>query len=196
MLKFIFPLLIMIVTFICTLIIYKKTVNKKTNRELMMISFFAIYIMIVICLVIFPLPVQKEYILDMIKYKQGVSNNMIPFRAWIDAMSDIDYVGILGAFYQPVANIALFFPFGFYLPIILPEFGFKKIIFISFLFSLTIELTQEAINLILGFNYRSFDVDDLICNTFGALLGYVLFKYIAKFVTFLKAREQRDIDAL
>ncbi|EUJ30183.1 hypothetical protein PCORN_08762 [Listeria cornellensis FSL F6-0969] len=48
----------------------------------------------------------------------------------------------------------------------------------------------------MGFNYRSFDVDDLICNTFGALLGYVLFKYIAKFVTFLKAREQRDIDAL
>ncbi|EUJ30182.1 hypothetical protein PCORN_08757 [Listeria cornellensis FSL F6-0969] len=92
----------------------------------MMISFFALYIMTAICLVIFPLPVQKEYILDMIKYKQGVSNNMIPFRTWIDAMGDIDYVGVLGAFYQPVANIALFFPFGFYLPIILPGFGFKK----------------------------------------------------------------------
>ncbi|MBC1475824.1 VanZ family protein [Listeria grandensis] len=186
----------MIVTFIWTLIIYKKAVNKKANRELMMISFFALYIMIVICLVIFPLPIQKEYISDMIKYKQGVSNNMIPFMAWIDAMGDIDYVGVLSAFYQPIANIALFFPFGFYLPIIIPEFGFKKIIFVSFLFSLTIELTQEVINFILGFNYRSFDVDDLICNTLGALLGYILFKYIAKFVTFLKVREQRDIDAL
>ncbi|MBA3926412.1 VanZ family protein [Listeria rustica] len=186
MLKFIFPLLIMVIIFATILIMYKKLVDKKTNRELIVISIFALYIMAVICVVLFPLPVQKEYIVDMIKYNQGVSNNLIPFMAWVDAVNDMRYVGVLQAFYQPIANMILFFPLGFYLPIILPKWRFKKIILVAFLSSLSIELTQEFINLILGFNYRAFDVDDLICNTVGAAMGYLFYRCVVKIVLISK----------
>ena len=65
-----------------------------------------------------------------------------------------------------IANILMMMPFGFLLPLISPKSGKFRIIFLSgFLFSLSIELSQL-------FNYRATDIDDLILNTLGAILGY------------------------
>ncbi|WP_232460780.1 VanZ family protein [Bacillus halotolerans] len=41
--------------------------------------------------------------------------------------------------------------------------------------SLFIELTQLSISMYVRNSYRSFDVDDLILNTSGAAIGYLLF---------------------
>lgn len=35
------------------------------------------------------------------------------------------------------------------------------------------------ISLILGFNYRTFDVDDIILNTLGAITGYCFLRLLA-----------------
>lgn len=42
--------------------------------------------------------------------------------------------------------------------------------------SLTIELIQFVCGLFIGYNYRSFDVDDLILNTLGTIIGLLLYK--------------------
>ena len=66
-------------------------------------------------------------------------------------------------------NVAAFFPFGFLLPVILGRrCGLPAALLTGCLFSLVIEMTQ--------FYTRtgSFDVDDILLNTLGAGLGYLL----------------------
>ncbi|MBQ7535603.1 MAG: VanZ family protein [Stomatobaculum sp.] len=67
-------------------------------------------------------------------------------------------------------NVAVFFPFGFLLPVILGKrCGFPAVILTGCLFSLVIEMTQYYTRT------GRFDVDDILLNTLGAGLGYLLF---------------------
>jgi glycopeptide antibiotics resistance protein len=80
---------------------------------------------------------------------------------------DIDFVAYL-------ENILLFIPFGCLLPFIWTDTNNLKCVVLSgFFFSLLIEISQL-------FNNRRTDIDDLMLNTFGALLGYLLFKLFAR----------------
>ena len=77
-------------------------------------------------------------------------------------------------FYQPVFNLLLLVPLGVYLRYYYKR-SWKQTIIFSFLLSLFFEITQ--LTGIYGFyprSYRLFDVDDLILNTLGGLLGYIL----------------------
>lgn len=67
-------------------------------------------------------------------------------------------------------NILMFIPFGFLLPAIWPTFrSLKKVTIVAFLFSLTIETMQLFTN-------RLSATDDLIMNTLGAIIGYLICK--------------------
>ena len=66
-----------------------------------------------------------------------------------------------------LGNILLFVPMGVFLPIIWKTITFKRIIGIGFLISIILEIIQPVLG-------RSFDVDDLIMNTLGTIIGYLL----------------------
>ena len=67
-------------------------------------------------------------------------------------------------------NIVLFLPLGFLLPLIWPENDrFVRVLLFGAALSLVIELSQLL-------NIRSTDIDDLLLNTLGALLGFLLFR--------------------
>ena len=117
------------------------------------------------------------------------SNNFIPSKTIIYYLflADINFnIRVENL----VGNIIGFAPFGFILPLISKRFHlFKNIAVASFCLSLTFELIQ------LVFQFGSFDVDDLLLNTLGGVIGYIaiyvifiLIKYIKqkkKFVKFL-----------
>jgi glycopeptide antibiotics resistance protein len=71
-------------------------------------------------------------------------------------------------------NILLFIPFGFGLPFI-TNFRFKKVVFIGALFSVGIEFLQLATGFIANITFRVTDINDVIFNTVGAIIGYILF---------------------
>ena len=78
----------------------------------------------------------------------------------------------------------MFVPFGFMLPIMWNEFeSFKKTVEAGFLFSLFIEITQM-------FNFRATDVDDLMMNTLGTVIGFGI--YYILFVKIFKNKEGKD----
>ena len=68
-----------------------------------------------------------------------------------------------------IGNILLFIPFGMFL-----NYYFKvriiSLIIITILYSLSIELTQTLID-------RVFDIDDIILNLVGSIIGYYFSKY-------------------
>lgn len=66
-----------------------------------------------------------------------------------------------------IGNIAMFIPMGFLLPIVTKVRGRKSLLRASFM----IPLACEVLQLIFG---RSFDIDDLICNFVGILIGAVI----------------------
>ena len=69
-----------------------------------------------------------------------------------------------------VLNIIMFLPLGFLIPLIWKRYRNPlKIFMIGFGFSLSIELCQL-------FNRRNTDIDDLMMNTLGAVIGYFIWK--------------------
>lgn len=71
-------------------------------------------------------------------------------------------------------NILLMVPFGFGLPFI-TNFCVKKIVVIGALFSIAIELLQLITGLAAKMTFRIADINDVIFNTGGVAIGYVLF---------------------
>lgn len=176
-----FPFFILLILYMIITIAFHLFIRKFTLRSWFVMTIFALYIIIVLCIVFFPLPYQRELIQDSIRNHWSAPNNYIPFKGWIDAFKDIKRIGFFSAFYQLIMNMALFFPFGFYIPILKNKVGIGRVIEIAFIFSGIIESIQVVINLFFGFNYRSFDVDDIICNVTGTILGYVIYKWVKKY---------------
>ena len=65
-------------------------------------------------------------------------------------------------------NIFAFSPFGFMIPIVInKKKAFFRAVFATFFFSLLIETSQLIMKV------GVFDVDDLLMNTIGGLIGYI-----------------------
>ena len=94
------------------------------------------------------------------------SSNFIPFKEMFRyrIFSKLFFKNVVG-------NMLMFLPYGFFVSYFL-KLNKSKIIFIlSFIVSLTIETTQ----LIIG---RVFDVDDIMLNIVGGLLGYFIYRVL------------------
>ena len=73
-----------------------------------------------------------------------------------------------------VMNVIMFAPLGFALPFLWEKYrSFPKAIFTGFLFSLSIEIGQL-------FNRRQTDIDDLMMNVLGTILGFCIWLLLGK----------------
>lgn len=92
-----------------------------------------------------------------------------------------NFVPLMDIFHSPVPylkntilNIILFIPFGFLLPVIWEEYRAPKdVLLMGFGLSISIELLQI-------FTLRLTDIDDLITNTAGTMIGYYAAGFFAK----------------
>jgi len=65
-------------------------------------------------------------------------------------------------------------PFGFGLPFI-ANYRFKKVVLVGLLLSIATELLQFITGFAANMTFRVADVNDVIFNTLGASIGYILF---------------------
>ena len=94
----------------------------------------------------------------------------IQYCTWHPAVNLIPFTDEknLRFFLQVGLNAVLFLPFGFLLPVLWRKYrSWKSTVAAGFLTSLGIEILQL-------FCYRATDVDDLIMNTLGTFLGYII----------------------
>lgn len=73
-----------------------------------------------------------------------------------------------------IGNILLFLPYGYFTSYYLKS---KKVIPVCIL-TLIVSLTIEIVQLNIG---RTFDIDDVILNTLGGLIGYLIYSFIYSF---------------
>lgn len=97
---------------------------------------------------------------------QVVTDNAIPFvtiRVYLDNLDSAFWVS------QAVGNVLLLLPIGLFGPIAIPWLGrWWRALLLALVISISIELAQLFIP------ERSADVDDVMLNAVGALLGYWL----------------------
>ena len=174
---------------------YRKYGSVSLFRTLIIFS-FVLYILTAYYLVILPLP-NPETLEPMNNIMDHVQ--LIPFQFIADFINHTvfritDFNTYLPAlrqsvFIQVFFNIMLTVPFGIYLAYYLKK-DLKKTVLFTFLLSLFFEITQlTALYGLYPRPYRLFDVDDLILNTLGGLIGYVIYK---KFLGFLPSRDEID----
>lgn len=175
--------------------------KKKINFVRLGINYaFLLYMMCVIALVFFPLPTMKDATYQSICRLQA-----IPFHFVSDIVRETPFVWNQPQTYLPaifdwavlqvVYNVIMFVPFGMYIRYNF-HFNGKKAALSSFLFSCFIEAGQLT-GLFFTFSqaYRLCDVDDLITNTFGGIIGYGIIALMEKHIPLLPAIEKFDIAA-
>lgn len=95
----------------------------------------------------------------------------------------LPFAGLKEGLKERILNIILFLPFGFLLPVIWERFrALLPTAIAGFLFSLAIELSQL-------FTFRVTDINDLIGNTLGAILGFLLASAASRRI-YIQIREQ------
>ena len=143
---------------------------RKRTFGIMFWSFFYIYIIMVLGLTLFPLPYQE------VESMYPAPNNLIPFQS-IGSMLQrgISYTALV----QIGGNVMIAIPYGLLLYILSCKKGIQRLL-AALGFPLTIELLQLPVGKIIGLNYRSFDIDDILLNTIGVyvgiLCGYMILK--------------------
>ncbi|HIY58458.1 MAG TPA: VanZ family protein [Candidatus Tetragenococcus pullicola] len=140
---------------------------------------FIFYLLCAYFLVILPLPAKSEVAqltTQKIQLQPFANVGRFLSETVLDVRNPSTYLPSLkqGVVLEPLFNIVLTIPFGVYLRYYF-NVSFKKTILFSFCLSLFFELTQlTGLYFIYPRPYRLADVDDLINNTLGGVIGYSL----------------------
>ena len=145
--------------------------NEKKNLFLRR-SIFFIYLLIVVKLIIFKYPYEQlKAIADT--WEKGVileGLDTANFTLVKTIRMYIKYSYKLNSFENLLGNIVVFIPYGFLFPYVIKRGrNFLVMLFNAFLFVLGIEIFQ------LFSAFGAFDVDDILLNCFGAVIGYLLY---------------------
>lgn len=143
----------------------------KKSQSMLKVIFF-LYLLLVVRLIIFKYPMVTLREIAS-SWEKGVvlegldSANFTLFKT---IRMYIDYAYKLNSFENLVGNVVVLIPFGFLLPYVL-KWGknFFVMLFNAFIFVLGIEVFQ------LFSAFGAFDVDDILLNCLGAVLGYLFY---------------------
>ncbi|MGA3600980.1 VanZ family protein [Lysinibacillus agricola] len=184
MVAFLITIMLSFVLFVPWLIYtYRKYGYLSFSKTIIMFSFI-FYFLSALCLVLLPFPETRDTC--SLQSADTVYYNLHPFQFVTDILEDSGivltnpstwlYIAKQPAFFQAFYNFLLLMPFGVYLRYFLKKREYWKRAFLfSFLLTLFYEVTQvTGIYGIFNCAYRIFDVDDLMLNSVGALVGFFL----------------------
>ncbi len=192
-----FPFIALLITLPYMIYEYHKYGSIHKLRTLIVYSFI-LYMMTIYFLVILPLPDINNVT------KPDEVMRLVPFSFITDFLRETTfritepstYLKLFTepCFYVPVLNIIMTIPFGIY-----ERYYFKRNLSTttrnSFLLSLFFELTQlSGLYFIYPYPYRLFDVDDLILNTLGGVLGYFLSKLVLLILPTRKDIDKKSLE--
>lgn len=177
---------------------YHKYGSINPFRVLIVYSFI-LYMITIFFLVILPLPERNEVV-----YKPNMIK-LIPFGFVNDFIKESSFVltnpsTYLKAltepcFYTVIFNIFMTIPFGMYLRYYY-KCSFKKTVILCLCLSLFFEITQlTGLYHFYPYQYRVFDVDDLIMNTLGGMIGYFIMGFIDNFLPTRDEIDRKSISA-
>jgi len=155
---------VMLLGLLWLIIWVKRRKQKVTFAQFFVLITFGIYILSMISLVFFPIEVNI-----------GRYANQTP---WYNT---INFIPILTIDVKTfLLNVIMLIPFGMYVPFLKQtKTSVKEMAKLGFGLSLSFELVQLIIRVVLG-NGRSTDINDLLANTAGAVIGLLIVRKLVK----------------
>ncbi|MBQ9181932.1 MAG: VanZ family protein [Bacilli bacterium] len=158
-------------------LIVRGIIIKKHNKKINLYHELTLFIFVLFIVGLFSQTIIPKFEFGVNGFgivKNGVhKTNLIPFRVLFETYREVFINGYIEYFLiNFLGNIILFIPFGFVIPL-LWNVSNRKVIVIGACISFFIEISQ----LLLA---RGTDVDDLILNTSGVILGLLLYKLLYK----------------
>ena len=124
---------------------------------------------------LFPLPVDPVLLANGHAYAVstvGEALNLVPFRT---IGSQIAAGASSAGRTEAVLNLLVLAPAGVYLPLLVPRLrSWRTFVPVAIVVGGSIEAAQLAMSFVVGFRYRTIDVDDWILNTIGLLIGFAV----------------------
>ncbi|HZK28399.1 MAG TPA: VanZ family protein [Thermoclostridium sp.] len=146
-----------IVLAVIYVVIFFKKWSSRGKATLLVNTLMYIYIALVLYVTLMPIIVSLPFMFN----HPYIPMKMIPFEDYFMGRGD--------TVRQIVLNVIMMLPFGFLLPVVKKQ-SLLSCISWTFIFSFGIELAQPLIN-----GLRAADITDLITNTIGGILGYLLY---------------------
>lgn len=167
-----------------------------------MLATFIFYSLSAFFLVILPLPESRINCVERLPLAHYMQTTPFQFIADIQREATINWSSLATykqlaktpAFYQLIFNVLLLFPLGVYIRYMWKQ---KRNVWRAFVIGFFISLFFEVTQLtgLYGFYtcpYRLFDVDDLLANTTGAVLGFILAPLFLMFIPSKSSLQIRD----
>jgi len=145
--------------------------RKRNLSYLLCFFIFSLYALYAIDKVFFPIVVTGAYPDSMKQEQWSTFINFIPF-----------YFGPYGTLESSlntlILNIIVTIPLGFGINFLIHTKP-KKILWIALVAGFGAEIIQLIISLIVGYPYRYIDINDVLMNALGVLIGYAIFRIFA-----------------
>ncbi|MDO4541087.1 MAG: VanZ family protein [Syntrophomonadaceae bacterium] len=166
--------------------------RKKHYLKFIFITYMITIFSFTLLPVSYPFPVDPklvEEILSLRIFKHDIMYNLIPFSDLNMLIENLKCASVFSQFIMLIINffkgfilnIVMFIPLGILLPAIKNNYQqIYKVLVFSLMLSLGIELLQ-LVEQVFGMTYwRVIDVEDILANVIGALLGFCLFVRIKR----------------
>ena len=117
-------------------------------------------------------------LMKLLIFRQGAmclgGGNFVPLKTIFNYLDDVPTLGI--ALRNLGGNIMIFVPLGFFIPLLHRTSKWKTVLVVALVVSLTFEIIQGV------FKVGIFDVDDILLNALGTMIGFWVFVCIKSVV--------------
>jgi len=156
-----------------------KPSESKSTIKFLLVALFIVYMYFLIRIILFKgSPINLSFLVEqagrMLEHPDRMFNrhgNYVPFR---EISRDLRQLSLSDPFssLNLVGNLLVFIPFGIFVSMRFSQQSsvFARVFLLSLALSLSFEVTQLVCYI------GTFDVDDLILNTSGGVVGYALYK--------------------
>lgn len=131
---------------------------------------FGLYILMIIAFCFFPIRIGV--------IGEDMPNNFIPFHSIAESVVDSVKNNTPYGMVSVLGNFIMLMPLGIFFYYYIKDLKIRLLNI--FLVSMSIEIIQFIIGLLIGYNYRCIDIDDVILNVLGGIIACILFNFAMK----------------
>lgn len=169
---------------VAVLILLLVIMRRRKHRlsYLLCVAIFSSYLLFMIHITLFPFRIDSGFAPEIVPEQFMRSVNLIPFNFDFSFIPDIVVM-------QIIQNVILTIPFGFGMNF-LARVAARHILWLAVGVGLAIETAQLVIALLLvGYAYRVIDINDVLLNALGVLLGYGIYEVCIRLMPRLSGRQ-------
>lgn len=189
---FIIGLPIWLISRILIILLNKRKKVKHNLKREFVLNIFVFYLFVLVGVTLLPIIFHQD---ENRRILGRLPINIIPLNSIIQQISRFNDTTMVSLSFQIRlfvmnigGNIILLLPFSLFVPILWSKYRkFSSCVLLGFLVSFSIEILQLFENILSISMARITDIDDLILNTIGLVLGFGAYKIIDTFIKFIKS---------